>query len=824
MAFYTHIDRYGNSLLYRGYDDNGNQIKKRVKYAPTLYVLSDKESPFKTLNGQNVKPHKLPDMKQSRDFIDMYPKDKLYGNTNHIAAFIQEHFPNNIQYTPQLVRVLNFDIETESDKGFIEPKDASVKILTIAARCSQTHELTHVWGVKDYTGDSNIIYKQFASEEGMLKDFIQWWKDVNPDVLTGWNMRFYDIPYLINRIIRVLGDKYAKSLSPWNRHNHREIYVMGREQHTYELPGIAILDYTDLVDKFTYKQFENKKLNTAAHVILDDEKVDYSDFSTLHALYDGDYNKYVEYNAQDVDLIDRFELELGLINLVYTMAYMSGVNYETTLGTTSYWDTMVFRHLAKKRIIIPFATHSEKDSFPGAYVKDVNPSNYNWVMSFDLTSLYPSIMMQNNMSPETIVKHSRVSCDPQSLIHGQIPQFEKGLALAANGSVYRTDIRGFLPEIIEDMFKKRVELKNEMLDVSQKAQDATNEADKKRYETMMSLLDTQQMALKISLNSCYGACANAYFRYFDLDIAEGITLTGQTVIQLAMKAVDKYLNNLLGTSNVEYAFYGDTDSAYVNCEKIIEKFKPKNPLDFLDKFAVKGIEPVFNKTFEQYASDTGAYENRMYMKREVIAKRALWTGKKRYIMSVLDSEGVRYKKPKMKIMGIESVKSSTPEICRRAMEQLFDIVMNQDEKSAQAFIKKFKDEFKKHKPHEIGFPTGVSDVNKYSDPDKIYGKGSPINSRASLLYNYYIREKNLTHKYETIFNGDKIKYIYLKLPNPVKENVIGFPIHLPEELNLEDYIDVDTQFYKSFIKPMESVLGAMGWTPEHQSSLDDFFG
>ena len=431
---------------------------------------------------------------------------------------------------------------------------------------------------------------------------------------------------------------------------------------------------------------------------------------------------------------------------------------------------------------------------------------HDWVMSFDLNSLYPNIIVQYNMSPETLIRM------PNAIG-----------AKAANGATFRKDKKGIIPEIVEKMYDTRVSVKKEMLKV--KRQIEKNKSDSLIREA--TILENKQMATKILLNSLYGAMGNRYFRYFDIQVAEGVTTTGQAVIQLAEKAVNEYLQKVM-EDNKDRVIAMDTDSLYIGVGDFIEKYHPKHTADvntdYLNKFAERCLEPVLESAYKKFAEDTSAYENRMVMKREVIADRGIWTAKKRYILNVFDSEGVRYAKPKIKVMGIEAVKSSTPEVCRDAMKQMFKIIVTGDETKTQNAIAEFKEVFKSLDPHKIAFPRGVSNITNYADKIHIFSKGTPIHTRGALLYNYYIKKHGLDKEYRYINNGEKIKFIYLNKNNPIRQNVISFPgDKLPEELNLHDYVDHELQFQKTFLDPLDIILKSINWKAEPVASLEDFF-
>jgi len=572
--------------------------------------------------------------------------------------------------------------------------------------------------------------------------------------------------------------------------------------------GIQHLDYMELFKKFayTYGNQESYSLNHISSVVLGEKKLDYSEVGSLRDLYGADYQMFVDYNIKDVELIERMEEKLGLITLVMTMAYLGGVNYQDTLGTCAIWDSIIFRRLARSKIATIPSEEKTSEAFPGGYVKDPHVGMHDWVMSFDLNSLYPNLIVQYNMSPETILG---------------MPGAEG--ATASNGAVFSKAKKGIIPEIVEELYAKRVTVKNEMLEAKTKLE-TISKRQRKEYQVtsgQVARLETLQTAIKILLNSLYGAMGNKYFRYFDLRIASGITMTGQSVIKHGEKSVNAFLDNFIGESK-DRVIAMDTDSLYIGVNDVIEKFKPNNPISFLDEFGSKAIEPMLEKAFKEFADKSNAYTNRMVMKREAIADRGIWTAKKRYILNVHNNEGVQYAEPKIKMMGIEAVKSSTPQVCRKAMNQMFKIIVSGDESKTQEAIKLFKDHFKSLPADEIAFPRGVTDMTKWSSRSTIYKKATPIHVRGALLYNNRVRSLALEKQYELIQNGDKIKFIYLRVPNTIQENVISFPGHLPDELELTKYINHDLQFQKTFLDPINIILDAIGWSAEPRADLQQF--
>jgi DNA polymerase elongation subunit (family B) len=837
MEFYTNISRYGNQLLYRGYKD-GRRIQTKIPFSPTLYVPVEKSTAWKALDGKSVEPVRLETMREAKEFLERY-KDvsnfEIYGNTNYIAQFVAEKFPNEIKFDSSLINITTIDIEVASDEGFPEPEQANYPITAITIK-NNIDNTFYVFGLGDYDvsksimKDNRVKYEKCRDEHELLIKFIAHWGTPShmPDVVTGWNIRNFDIPYIINRAARIVHEDTIKKLSPWGRVEEKQVTMQKKQVQMYDIIGVAQLDWMDLFKKFgyTFGPQETYRLDHIANVVLGEHKLEYD--GTLHSLYMTDHQKFIDYNIRDVDLVDRMEDKVGLIVLCFTMAYRAGVNYNDTFGTTAIWDSLIYRYLLPQNIVVPPNKESIKEAYDGGYVKDPHCGVHDWVASFDVNSLYPNIIVQWNMSPETIVKgrhDHRVS--PDSILEGYQPE-KTEYGIAGSGQMFSNQKQGFMPKIIEDMYDERVKIKKLMLDAKKEleASDKSNKQEIYRIERDIARYENQQTSIKILLNSLYGALGNKYFRYFTMEIAEGITLSGQMIIRWAEKAVNEYLNKALkNQKEKDYVIAIDTDSVYVNLSEVVKvtNITDKAKItDFLDKLCADSLESVLSKSFDELADKMNAYKKRLSMKREAIADRAIWTAKKRYILNVLDNEGVRYAKPKLKIMGIEAIKSSTPGTCRTAFEELFKVLINGTEAETQAFIQSYREKFDQLPAHEKAFPRGVSSVKEYQSRDTIYKKGTPINSRAAILYNHMLQKQGLK-TYTPIKGGDKIKYIYLYPNNPMKEDVIGFVDILPPEFKLDKYIDNDKQFEKAFLEPAKLILDAIGWKAEQTASLEDFF-
>ena len=828
MKFYTSVEQAGNRLLVRGYN-NGERYSVRVPFNPTLFLPTKNFSKWKTLEGECVEPHKFGSIAEARDFVKQYkevPDFEIYGNTRFLYQYIAEQHPEKeLKFDSSKIRIFNIDIETAAENGFPDIESADQEILAISIKDSFTGRIT-VFGARPYDNkDSMVDYMHFRSEESMLGAFLDYWQANFPDVITGWNVQLFDMPYICNRINRILGEKFVKLLSPWKLVSQREIFIKGRKQFAVDTLGISTLDYLELYKKFTYSNQESYRLDYICNVELGEKKLDHSEHDTFKEFYEKDWQKFIDYNIHDVRLVDKLEDKMKLIELAYTMAYDAKVNYEDVFSQVRMWDNYIYNELNKRKIAIPPKKEATKDTkYAGAYVKEPKVGFYDWVVSFDLNSLYPHLIMQYNISPETLAETRHPSASVEGILDQKVG-VDKQYATCANGAQYRKDIHGFLPEMMQKMYDSRVIFKKRMIKAKQQYEKTpTVELTKE-----ISRCNNIQMAKKISLNSAYGAIGNEHFRYYKTANAEAITLSGQVSIRWIENKMNGYLNKLLSTDKEDYVIASDTDSIYLNLGPLVNKFFASKSSDktaivsLLNKICEEKLEPFIEKSYQELATYVSAYEQKMRMKRENIADRGIWTAKKRYILNVWDSEGVRYNEPKMKIMGLETARSSTPAYFRDKLYAAFQIIISKNNDELITFINGVRSETKERPYDEVAFPRGVNNLSKYRHPKDIYTSGTPIHVRGALLYNWYVKKYKVEHKHPFIQEGEKIKFMYLKTPNPLHENCISFFGELPKEFGIEKYVDYQTQFEKSFLEPLKNVLQCIGWHHEKVITIGSFF-
>jgi len=844
--FYTNIRKYGRHLLYRGYDDNGNPVIERKLYQPTLYTVSHEPSEFKTIEGFNLQPSFFSDMKSALQFIESNSDAtnfQVYGHKQFPYMYIADNYKGmEVPYDFKALRIFYLDIEVYAGNGFPEPWKADQKITAITIFDSKLGKYL-TWGWQDYTVNlPNTEYFLCSNEVQMLGSFLDYWTKNYPDIVTGWNSRLYDYPYIVNRYKKILGEDQANRLSPFGIIMEKTVTVkrfgQNLDDKTYSIWGIDEIDYMDIYKKYLGQNRESYKLAFIGETELNESKIEYD--GSIHEFYLNNFQSYIDYNIKDVELIVKLEQKLKFLELLVEVSYASKVaTFEDTLGTTKGWEALIYNHLNDNNIIAPVKGDiiANKDSqFEGAFVRPPQTGKYEWVTSYDVASLYPSVIRQVNIGVETKLDASKLPDDLKdflsnvnvdNLVNKKLDTSilkKYNVSLSANGVLYKKDKQSFLSELMEKFFNLRLFYKAEL----KKNKDLFKETKNPYYQDLVDKFNIKQYAMKIFINSGYGALGTQFFQYYSLDNASAVTLTGQTVTSFASKAINNYLNKLLKT-DADYLIYGDTDSVMVDFSKVV-KGVIKDPevladtqqvIDFIVNFSESKIEPLLKRTFEELHEYLNSYTNNIEMARDCVASTGVFIAKKRYFMDVWNKEGDALSEPYLKITGIEIVKTNTPKVCREALKQCVIKILREDEIALQTFVKDFRAKFKTFTVEEISQATSMSMLSKYFDlNDEFIGKTKPINARASNNYNVMLRRHELEDRYERVKDGTKIKMCRLVMPNPVRDDIIGFVDKLPKEFGLENFIDYYTQFDKLFVNPITNITDVINWSPVKKRSLD----
>ena len=828
MNFYKNVIEHKGKLLIRGVM-NEKDYKEKIDFGPTLYALSQSKTDYTSLQGQYLKPIKFNDIRSARNFRKDYgSQSPLYGLERYHYQYIGQNYPDNIEWSKEHIKIFTLDIETTCENGFPDVENPIEELLCITVK-NQSNKQIITWGVGQYKTDRpDVTYVYCRDEKQLMFEFMKFWIKNHPDVITGWNTKFFDLPYMMNRIKLIAGDKVANRMSPWNLVNREEIVVRGRPQTVYKLFGITMLDYLDLYKWFIPARQESYRLDFIGELELGRGKDD-AGYDTFKDWYTKDFQSFIDYNIQDVEIVDALEDKLGLIDLSLTVAFESKVNFDDIFSQVRVWDTLIANHLMKKKICVPPREDNVKlTKYEGAYVKEPQLGQHKWVVSFDINSLYPHIIIQYNISPEKILGESGHGVNVNKMIDMSVPLNylkTEGACITPNGAKFKNDSQGFLPEMMETMYNERVIYKKRMLK-AKKEYEVTKDP---KLVKEIARCHNIQWARKIALNSAYGAVGNQYFRYYDVRQASGITTAGQFIIRFIEGKMNEYLNKVLQTKDkIDYVVASDTDSIYVTLDKLVEQTcqgKTNDQIaDFIGKVCDNKLEPEIEKWFAELSDYSNAFKNAMVMKREVIANKGIWVAKKRYMLNVLDEEGIRLSEPKLKLMGIEAVKSSTPGVCRVKIKEAIKTIMSKEESDLHKLVADFRKEFFKLEPESIAFPRSCNNLKKYRDANNIFIKGTPIHVKGALIYNHQIKQFGLQNKFPFIQEGDKIKFIKLINANPFKFDVISYITTLPKEFKLQQYVDYETQFEKTFLDPMRFILQAIGWEHEPTASLEAFFG
>lgn len=863
--------------IYQRYVENGVRNREIIAFKPELYLLNQTNSQTVDARDLNNNPlNRVPfdSIDEMNNFVEQYKNIdgfKVFGARDPLVQFVAQNYKGKIEFDANVIVGGLVDIEVASGVvvngvyvpgPFPEPEDAKypISMLTIystktkkfhvwALEVFQKHRLgtyTHNPGHKDI-GELNVAYKGFDDEPAMLADMISFWQDQEFDFTSGWYYEEFDTPYLVNRIKNVLGAAFANRLSPWGVIKAKTIKNVAGDTQTYDIFGVACLDLLNLYKKHAGIEPPNWKIDTIGDLMGVGGKIDYEDEGDLGTLYFTNFQKSVEYNIQDVNLVKKLEAKKQLFMLTFTLAYLTKSNYRDTMATVRPWTSLMYSTLHERGMETEIkSVYQGTIDIVGGFVRTVIPGKYKWVVSFDLNSLYPHCMQQYNLGTETILAPNEVPQEVNDAIPIDITidglvnkEYDLSvlskhkLSMTANRQFFENDRMSVFSEITRGIYNQRAAVKKDMKKLEQELVDLPKDdiANKQRLEHSIDTMNATQTALKLLMNGLYGATANRYFtEFFDVRVAEGITTSGQLSIKWIMRKLNEYLNNLLKTVDVDYIVAGDTDSVYLTFDGLVnrmfkgEEDKEENferVTEFLDTVIKAKIEPYIDKCYDELAVYMGAYEQRMFMKRETIAPRAIWAAKKRYTMLAKDIEGVRYPEAIVKYTGLDAKRSNIPKTCRKWLVEAYKIALLKDQKTLQTFVLEKQKEYMGFPVEQISEVSGINGVDKYSDINGFAIKGAPKHVKAALLHNRLIKEFGLT-QIRPIVSGNKILMVGLK-PNTKGMEVIAYQGKLPKEFGLHVLVDHKASFKTNFTDPLENLISHIGWTAEEVASISGFF-
>lgn len=837
--------------MHRYVDEWGERHTDVCDHDFALY-LPKEDGEYKNIYGQPLKKRVFESPNEMRDFVREYQDViKINGMTKPEYQFIADHYPDRpLGFDFSKINIVNIDIETEIGYGFPDPQVAEQAINAITVSKIGTMS-TITWTTCDYNADldderspdNKIIL--CGTERELITNFLSWWNTERPDAICGWNIEGFDLVYMVNRFSQIVGSQ-TNMLSPIHEHAYRPISkrpnpTTGKDMVRIE--GLAILDYLELFKKFDFSSPPDYKLETIAQQVIGEGKVDYGEYDNLKDFYQNNPTKFIRYNIKDVLLVNKMDNALNFLLLAYTLQYWSKCNTQDIFGQVKFWDIYIFNFCQQHGLIIPPSKNVTPFPLEGAYVAEPKLGRYKWLVSFDLTSLYPRTLQQYNMGPETIIRGTQRRpglLDSFIRMDDNIPELQEArqlkAAIAANGAMFSREQQSVLSMVVDELFNKRVEYKTAMKQLEkqyeQMKHDNAPTDELTAVHNRIMALDAQQMAMKIAINSLYGALGNEGFRYYDPSIAEAITQSGQLAVQFIAQQLATFLDAEFSIKRgLDRWIYSDTDSIYFTLNDFVDKITQGNEdkfdrhkiVDAIDAYCKNKIEPFIASKYQELADYMNAYQNKMSMKREVISDRGMFRAKKNYVLQVYDNEGVRYEKPKLKTMGVETARSTTPQFVKDALLESYREMLNGTNQKLLDKIASFKLEYMKQPVDVIATPRGVNDMGKWIDADGSYKNRIPYHVRASHEFNRLIREAGL-NDIPPIQNGDKVRIVAIVPNSPVDGNYIAYNgSQLPKELDLEQYVDRESLFTKTFLNPVESFTKHMGWKHIDEFSVDDFF-
>ena len=832
-AVYSGRDQSVNLFTW---DTDGRRVMHNVSFNPYLYI-EDQSGDKTTIYGTKAKKRIFNTAFDRNKFISDSGIKRIYENLPASQQYLIDTFwtkNETAEFSQFPLKVTFIDIETYSVDTFpdIEDPTHTVNVITCYDTCSKKF---HTFGLKPYTGEANnIIYKHCKDERELFKQFFAYLEEDYPDVLSGWNSEFFDIPYIIARCERILGEEYVKLLSPLRNVYFRTIKgKFGRDQKRYYIDGMSSIDYLDIYRRFCLKLRESYKLDAIAEIELGENKIDYGDIN-LATLADTDWNKFIDYNIQDVNLLVKLEEKLQYISLLRMLSYVGLTTLEGAMGTISVINgALTIRARKRGEVLSTFVRKEGIGKNPGAYVAEPKNGFKTNIVSFDANSLYPNVMISLNLSPETKIGRVEKNHNGKITVYhvsGKSLELEpekfsaymkaEKCSLTKAGFLFTQKKKGIIPEFLDYYYQERVEIKKQLFEAKKKLS-TLDKKDKEYKELLFEVerLNTKQMVIKILVNSCYGYMGNKQAPIGDDDIASSVTLTGQAVIKQAGKLLQQYLrenHNITDEHALDESWiYSDTDSCYFSLGCIENQVPIKVGEELNPKFyeTVQKLEDYLNTHISSWAIKSLKTEDcRFVFKRECISDVGVFLQKKRYVMHILDDEGIKVNK--FKYTGVEVVRTTMPNAIKPYAKKIIEtMLMTRSLQQTNDILYKTYDTFKTLAAEDIAFVMGIKGYEKYAKTCKDFniGKGTPIHVKAAYLHNHINSKYNIQNKYEDITSGDKIRYFYVQQPNKYGIDVIGFKYNLPDEYKTIFKINYEKMFEKILFNSIERFYQTVNW-------------
>jgi len=839
---------FNESVFLRTWSLDGNRIDTEINFSPYLYLeksdAKDAVSIFKTSLLKKTFKNSI----ERRRFVDNTSNNRIFHNVGPEQQFLIDMYkdqngdPSFSQF-PLKIFLLDIEVDTSLDSSFPTPERAAVPINLITVYDTLT-KTTHTWGLKErYTPTlPDCIYHCCKDEQELILQFVDFWKTDYPDIASGWNSSGFDFPYIINRFMKLFGDDFINQLSPVRTVRSRKVFTdKGRETTIWSISGVSLIDYMDLYKTFSPGEKESFSLNYISELELGEGKIAYNAVS-LSELAHTDWKLFVDYNIQDVHLLVKLEEKLKFLEIARMLSYKGCTNFEAALGKVAIVTGAVAIQASKQNYIIPtFPNKIDRESFEGGFVRDPEKGIQKAIVSFDVNSLYPNTIITLNISPETklgkVIEGNAAAGEEVTirLLNDKIHKLsskafykflkEEKVSLSQAGVMYSQQSKGVIPNLIDQIYKERVETKAQLSKLKKSGQ--------KDRESLLKLTyyDTLQYTLKILLNSIYGTFANKHSSLMDIDNAMSITMTGQSVARAGGYILDAYVAKEYGISDT-ITKYGDTDSVYVSINSLLEKHQIPLTIDGkVNKKVheiVDALDEYVNKEILNWArKELFSLDPRYVFKREIISDVGIFLQKKRYILHVLDDEGVAV--DKFKYTGIELVRSTTPKKVKKFIENIIKTsLLTQDVKQSNETYRNSYTEFQKLDPNDIAARTSINNLERYAEGASLYKykKGTPSHVKGAIAYNILIKECKIDDKHEAIQSAQKVKKLYCA-KNKYGLDAICYTTILPEEFGIK--IDWDKMFSKLVTQPTERLYEAIGWPlpeigKEVQTDLFEMFG